>query len=83
MGLPTSVMAERVERLPQPFTALASVSAGRIVPAPGGVLVRRDGAIVGAVGVSGDVFHVDEEAAIHGVAGLQADHGQVEEWRRP
>ncbi len=56
-----------------------------MVPVAGGVIVRRHGEIVGGVGVSGDISHVDEDAAVAAIeaAGLQADVGQVEEWRRP
>jgi uncharacterized protein GlcG (DUF336 family) len=40
-------------------------SEGRVIPAPGGVLLRDDGGtIVGAVGVSGDSSDVDEACAI-------------------
>ncbi len=85
MGLPSRVIAERSEHLGNFFTSLAMVSGGRLVPVAGGVIVRRDGEIVGGVGVSGDISHVDEDAAVAAIeaAGLQADVGQVEEWRRP
>jgi len=85
MGLPSRVMAERVERLPSLFVALAAMSTGKVVPVAGGVIIRNEGAIVGALGVSGDTSHVDEDAAVAAIegAGFQADFGQVEEWRRP
>jgi uncharacterized protein GlcG (DUF336 family) len=82
MGLPSRLLAEKHP----PFLAsLAAMSAGRVVPVPGGVLVRRDGTIIGAVGVSGDTSEIDERAAVHAIesAGLQPDFGQVDEWRRP
>lgn len=60
------------------FGALSDVSAGRVVPVPGGVLIR-DGAanIVGAVGISGDASEKDESCAITGIeaTGLSADAG--------
>lgn len=87
MGLPTRVIAERAARpeLAGFFVSLTTVSGGRLVPVPGGVLVRQGGVVVGGVGVSGDVSHIDEEAAVAAIeaAGFQADVGQVEEWRRP
>ena len=49
-----------------------------MVPAPGGVLIRdKKGAILGAVGISGDTSDNDELAAIAGIeaAGLVADAG--------
>ncbi len=85
MGLPTRVINERMDHVGDFFRALSAVSKGRVIPVPGGVLIRRDGVIIGAVGVSGDRPDVDEQAAVAAIeaAGLQADFGQVEEWRRP
>lgn len=85
MGLPSRVMSERMPHVGHFFQALSAVSQGRVVPVPGGVLIRREGEIVGAVGVSGDTPDVDEQAAATAVeaVGLQPDFGQVEEWRRP
>ncbi len=63
-----------VER-PHFFTGLSAVSGGRIVPVAGGVLVCRDGAIIGAVGISGDTSDNDELCAVAGIeaAGLTAE----------
>ena len=62
------------------LTALMEASGGRVVPAPGGVLIR-DGAgdIVGAVGISGDTSDKDEICAVAGIAaaGLTADTGEA------
>ena len=60
------------------YTALAVASQGRIMPVAGGVLVRDGGgAIVGAVGVSGDTEDKDAACAIAGIAAakLVADTG--------
>jgi hypothetical protein len=60
------------------FTSLASVSHGRMVPVPGGVLIREaDGEIIGAVGISGDYPDNDEACAVLGIeqVGLVADTG--------
>ena len=85
MGLPSRVMAERVEHIPSFFGSLTAMSDGKVVPVAGGVIIRHDGVIIGALGVSGDTSVVDEDAAVAAIegAGLQADSGQVEEWRRP
>ena len=59
--------------------ALMVASEGRVVPAPGGVLVRdAAGDIVGAVGISGDASEQDEACAVAGIAaaGLSADTGE-------
>ena len=58
--------------------ALTVASGGRIVPVPGGVLIRDPaGEIVGAVGISGDTSDKDEACAVFGItaAGLVADTG--------
>jgi len=47
---------------------LSAVSGGKIVPVPGGVLVRRgNGELAGAVGISGDTSDNDEACAIAGI----------------
>jgi uncharacterized protein GlcG (DUF336 family) len=58
--------------------ALSAMSGGKIVPVPGGVLIRdASGAILGAVGISGDTSDNDETAAAAGIeaAGFTADKG--------
>lgn len=58
--------------------ALSSVSGGKIVPVPGGILIRG-GTVetLGAVGISGDTSDNDETCAVHAVeqVGLAADKG--------
>jgi uncharacterized protein GlcG (DUF336 family) len=78
MGLGGRALAQRAEMAPAFFTSLASVSHGRIIPVPGGVLIRTaDGDIVGAVGISGDLPDNDEACAVFGIerVGLVADGG--------
>jgi uncharacterized protein GlcG (DUF336 family) len=59
------------------LTALMAASGGRIVPAPGGVLIKSGDDIVGAVGISGDTSDNDELCAVAGIkaAGLTPDTG--------
>ena len=55
-----------------------AASGGRIVPVPGGVLIRdAAGEIVGSVGISGDTSDKDEVCALHGIraARLTPDTG--------
>ncbi len=75
MGFGSRTLAGRVNTVPGFFAALADVSAGRMAPSPGGVLIMDQGRIVGAVGVSGDLGDRDEACALAGVAavGLGAD----------
>jgi uncharacterized protein GlcG (DUF336 family) len=66
-----------VER-PHMAAALVEMSGGALVPVIGGVLIRdQSGALVGAVGVSGDTSENDEAAAIAGIegSGFKADTG--------
>lgn len=85
MGIPSRLLADKARALPHLIGSLSDMSGGKLVAVAGGVIIRRDGVIVGAVGVSGDTADIDEEAAVAAVegAGLQADFGQVEAWRRP
>ena len=66
-----------VER-PHMAAALVEMTGGALVPVIGGVLIRdQAGALVGAVGVSGDTSENDEACAIAGIegAGFKADTG--------
>ena len=78
MGIGSRALAQRAEAAPVFFAALTDISAGRIVPVAGGVLIRdSDGHVIGAVGVSGDHPEKDEVCAAAGIAraGLKADVG--------
>jgi len=82
MGLGSRTLAKRVaEQGPQQqafFSALNAMSEGRVVPAAGGVLIKDGGgAVIGAVGISGDVSDKDEACALAGIAAakLVADPG--------
>jgi uncharacterized protein GlcG (DUF336 family) len=78
MGFGSRTLAERAASTPQFFTMLAAASGGRIITNPGGVLIKDgSGAVVGAVGISGDTSDKDEACAIAGIeaAGLKADPG--------
>ena len=56
MGFGTRNLASRAESLPSFFGALASLAGGRVLPVPGGVLIRwTDGRVIGAAGASGDI----------------------------
>src|SRR5882757_206896 len=69
-------LAMRSREAPAFYAAIAATSGGRVIPVPGGVLVRNgQGDILGAVGVSGDLSDNDEACAVYGIAqaGLIAD----------
>ena len=72
-------LAGRVPQSQMFFTALSAASQGRFVPMVGGILVRdAAGAVIGAVGISGDTSANDEKCGIAGIeaAGLTADPGK-------
>ena len=76
MGCNSRALAERAQAHGAFIGAIATASDGRVVPSAGGVLIRNEaGAIIGAVGVSGDMPDNDELSAIHGIeaAGLNAE----------
>jgi uncharacterized protein GlcG (DUF336 family) len=78
MGMGGRALAERAQQAPAFFAALASASGGRVIPVPGGVLIKAgDGETLGAVGISGDHPQHDEACAIYGIeeAGLTAQPG--------
>jgi uncharacterized protein GlcG (DUF336 family) len=77
-GMGSRALATRAAKAPMFITAVASVAEGRMVPVPGGVLVRdTQNHVVGAVGISGDNSDNDEIAAVAGIehAALQPDTG--------
>jgi uncharacterized protein GlcG (DUF336 family) len=81
MGMGSRALARRVAEQPQQapfFAALNAMSDGRVVPAPGGVLIRDGaGVVIGAVGISGDASDKDEACALAGIeaAKLTGDTG--------
>jgi uncharacterized protein GlcG (DUF336 family) len=78
MGFGGREFARRAAANPTFIQAINIASGGRIVPVPGGVLIRDAAAAdIGAVGISGDTSEQDETCAVHGIrcAGLAADTG--------
>ena len=78
LGMGSRAIMARAEQQPYFIAAATSAVGGSLVPVPGGVLVRDEtGALVGAVGVSGDTSDNDETAAVAGIeaAGLVAQPG--------
>lgn len=78
MGFGGRELARRSQAMPAFFTAIASAFPKGMIPVPGGVLIRdKSGALIGAVGISGDTSDNDEICAVAGIAaaGLEADTG--------
>lgn len=70
MGMGSRELGERAAKVPHFITALAAASHGRVVPVPGGVLIRNGTALLGAVGVTGDTSDNDEICALAGIAAI-------------
>ncbi len=73
MGRSSRVIGERFNDRPGFLSALVALTDGKVVPVAGGVLIVRDGSVIGAVGVSGGSSEDDETCAIEGIraAGLE------------
>ena len=75
MGMSSRSLAVVAEQRPAFMNALVDISEGKVMPVPGGVLIRNeDNHIIGSVGISGDVSDQDERSAVAGIkeAGFKA-----------
>lgn len=67
LGMPGSAQMARAEEQAYFMAAVNGAFGGKVIPVPGGVLVIEDGAVVGAVGVTGDTSDNDAIAAVAGI----------------
>jgi uncharacterized protein GlcG (DUF336 family) len=78
MGMGSRALFQRAQEQAYFVSAVNTLARGALVPVPGGVLIQDgSGALLGAVGVSGDSSDNDEICAIAGIeaAGLKANPG--------
>jgi uncharacterized protein GlcG (DUF336 family) len=78
MGMGSRALAQRASVQPAFISAVNALAGGRLVPVPGGVLIRSSGkSIIGAVGITGATSDQDEACAVAGIeaAGFTADTG--------
>lgn len=77
MGIGSRALFERSKQQPYFIQAMNALSDGALVPVPGGVLIKQDGRVIGAVGITGASSDEDEALAVAAIekAGLQADGG--------
>lgn len=76
LGMAGTAQMARAEQQHYFMTAVNGLFGGSVVPVPGGVLVRdKRGAVIGAVGVTGDTSDNDAIAAMAGIeaAGLTGE----------
>ena|SRR6202035_3097490 len=78
MGIGSRAIAARAAVAPAFVSAVNALAGGRLIPVPGGVLIRSSSkAIIGAVGITGANSDQDEACAVAGIeaAGLFSDTG--------
>jgi uncharacterized protein GlcG (DUF336 family) len=78
MGMGSRALAQRASAQPAFVSAVNALAGGRLIPVPGGVLIRSGAnSIIGAVGITGATSDQDEACAVAGIeaAGLRADTG--------
>jgi uncharacterized protein GlcG (DUF336 family) len=78
MGLGSRTIAKMATERPFFIAAVTHAVGGSMIPVPGGVLIKdAEGALLGAVGISGDTSDNDEIAALAGIeaAGCKGDPG--------
>jgi uncharacterized protein GlcG (DUF336 family) len=78
MGIGSRAIAQRAAVAPSFVSAVNALAGGRLIPVPGGVLIRSSTkAIIGAVGITGAISEQDEACAVAGIesVGLIADTG--------
>ncbi|MHB8619305.1 MAG: GlcG/HbpS family heme-binding protein [Chloroflexota bacterium] len=68
MGASSREIGERMKDRPAFLGALSDLAGGKIVPVAGGLIIRKEGRVVGAVGVSGASSDDDEACAMAGIA---------------
>lgn len=79
MGVASRELGKMARERPHFMNALSNIAEGKLMPVPGGVLIRdADDCILGAVGISGDLSDLDESCAVAGIesVGFVADCGK-------
>jgi len=70
MGMSSRSLGVVAQQRPDFMNALVDIAKGKVMPVPGGVLIKNDdNQIVGSVGVSGDISDQDERSAVAGIKG--------------
>jgi uncharacterized protein GlcG (DUF336 family) len=78
LGMGSRAIFKRANEQPYFVDAVNTLARGAIIPVPGGVLIEdNNGALVGAIGISGDTSENDEACAVTGIesASLKANVG--------
>jgi uncharacterized protein GlcG (DUF336 family) len=77
LGMGSRAIGARAEQQAYFVQSVNAVAGGSLIPVAGGVLIKEDGKIIGAVGITGDTSDNDEICAIAGIEaiGFVADGG--------
>jgi uncharacterized protein GlcG (DUF336 family) len=77
LGIGSRAIFDRAEQQAFFIQSVNALANGALVPSPGGVLIRKNGLVVGAMGVTGDTGDNDEICAIFAInsTGFDADGG--------
>lgn len=73
LGMAGRAQMARAEQQAYFMAAVNGVYGGQTIPVPGGVLIRKDGVVIGAMGVTGDSSENDADAALAGIAAVGYD----------
>ena len=76
LGMAGSAQMKRAEDQAYFMAAVNGAYGGQVIPVPGGILLRdKKGAVIGAIGVTGDTSDNDAEAGLFGIeaAGLSGE----------
>jgi len=79
LGVSSRKLGDMGEERPMFMNALINIADQKLLPVPGGVLVRDENNLaIGSVGITGDLSDEDEHCAVTGIqaAGLAADTGK-------
>ncbi len=72
LGMGSRAIAKRAADQPYFIAAVSHVAGGALIPVAGGILIRdAAGALLGAVGLSGDTSDNDEAAGLAGIAAAE------------
>lgn len=69
LGLGSRALFNRAQEQPYFIQSMNALMAGSLVPVPGGVLIKKDGELIGAIGITGDTSDADEACAVAAVEG--------------
>ncbi|MEM7568639.1 MAG: heme-binding protein [Pseudomonadota bacterium] len=71
LQMPSRAYADMANERPQFAGSLNGISEGKMAASAGGLLIEKDGQVIGAIGVSGDLPDNDELAAKAGIAAAE------------